>query len=72
MRLVFSLLPAIGCGAVMFVCVRMMAGHSHGKSEAKPNAGRELAELRDEVAHLKSKQTSAPDEDSAPSPAPKG
>lgn len=69
MRLVLSLLPALGCGAVMFACVRMMAGRSHGESGANREPDRELSELREEVARLKSERADAGEDSSSSSPA---
>ena len=71
MRLVLSLLPALGCGAVMFACVRMMSGHGKGPSGANPDSERELMDLRNEVARLKAER-SVPGEDTSSFPAPRG
>jgi hypothetical protein len=50
-RTLLTLLPALACGAVMLVCVRMMMGR-HGQTHDDPRT-REIAELRDELARLR-------------------
>jgi hypothetical protein len=71
MRIVLGLLPALGCGAVLFACVRMMTGHGKGQPAAKSDSERELTDLREEVARLRSDRPVAGG-DSPSSPAPMG
>jgi hypothetical protein len=55
MRTFLTLLPALACAAMMFVCARMMFGH---REESTENAGaQEVAELREEVARLRAQRT---------------
>lgn len=54
MRTVLTYLPALACGAMMVVCVRMMA-RSHGAMDADQKT-EEIAELRDEVARLRAER----------------
>lgn len=51
MESLLFLLPAAGCAALMFVCFRMMR-HS-GMPTGEPEAGGEVASLREEVAALR-------------------
>lgn len=53
----FWLLPALGCGLGMMLCMVMMArmGRGKGADEAGPSSG-EVAELRQEVARLRQQQ----------------
>ena len=51
-RLLIGLLPVLGCGAVMFICMRMMSA-SRGGARSSAAADRELLELREEVARLR-------------------
>ncbi len=67
MRVVLSLLPALGCAAVMFACVRMMAGHGKGPSDKEAQSENELAHLRKEVARLKSERPVAAEDPSSSS-----
>jgi hypothetical protein len=55
-EIVLSLLPALGCGAVMLACVRMMSGHGKGPSGVEPDSERELRRLREEVDRLKAER----------------
>lgn len=45
------LLPALACGAMVIVFVRMMSGHGRGKADNYSKE--EIAELREEVARLR-------------------
>lgn len=51
MRTLITLLPAVACGAMMLVCARMMFGRN-GQTHDDPQ-GRDIAELRDELARLR-------------------
>jgi hypothetical protein len=54
MRTFLTLLPALACAAMMFVCFRMMFGH---RQEPAEDAGaQEIAELREEVARLRAQR----------------
>jgi len=53
LRILLSLVPAVGCAAVMFVCMRISMG-GHGQSTgSQGDRTEEVAELREEVARLR-------------------
>ena len=55
MRTLFAYLPALACAAMMlFMCIPMMKRMRGG--EGSTDSTKEIAELRDEVARLKSVQ----------------
>jgi|GEM_PF-2712475 len=51
MRAVLSLLPLLGCGAIMVVCARVMFGGHRTNNEQESEA---IASLREETAQLRS------------------
>ena len=51
MRAVLSLLPLLGCGAIMVVCARMMFGGHRTNDEHESEA---IVSLREEIAELRS------------------
>jgi len=51
MRAVLSLLPLLGCGAIMVVCARMMFGGHRSNEDHESEA---IASLREEIAQLRS------------------
>ncbi len=51
MRAVLSLLPLLGCGAIMVVCARMMFGGHRTNDEHESEA---VKSLREEIARLRS------------------
>ncbi len=59
MRAFLSLLPALACGGMMFICIRSMFGHN-GDAEAS-SAGHEIQKLREEVARLRQEREPADD-----------
>lgn len=63
MEWLWTLLPALACGAMMLlICIPMMRnmhkGHGEGNESASPQ---EVAELREEIARLKAARTLADD-----------
>lgn len=61
-----SLLPLVGCGVMMAVCMGLMGGkrRSRGSVEAQPAPTREgdpeVAALREEVARLRAERSEEP------------
>jgi len=50
------LLPALGCGVMMAACMYLMGRgmrSPHQRQAPEPDASREVAELREEVARLR-------------------
>ena len=58
MRTLVTYLPALACGAMLLlVCIPMMRNMHKGHGEPEDTASRqEIAELREEVARLKSER----------------
>ena len=64
-RTLIGLLPVFGCGAVMFLCMRMMSGH-HGAAQPDASQAEEIERLRKEVADLREELDAARDRSPAP------
>ncbi|MDP8992875.1 MAG: hypothetical protein M3N31_07495 [Actinomycetota bacterium] len=62
MEALLYLLPALGCGLMMVACIYLMgrAMRSHGQAPPSPPAeadkDRQIGELREEVARLRSER----------------
>ncbi len=59
MNFLVSLLPAAGCGLMMWFCMRGMRGRKH--TPAEPASTVEIDELRTEVARLRQQLSSQAD-----------
>ena len=58
MRSLAGYLPAIACGAMMLlICVPMLLGRKHHHGADAGASREEVAELRDEIARLKSERS---------------
>lgn len=57
MRSIAVYLPALACVAMMLlVCVPMLLGRKHNQASDESASQQELAELREEIAHLRAEQ----------------
>lgn len=65
MRLLLSVLPAAACAAAMFLCFRMMRhpdmpADGHAESDDLDTLRKEVADLREELARVRSVPPDAP------------
>lgn len=63
MEAFIGFLPALACGALMFFCMRHMAMGSKQNTDqaAEQGSSEEIAELRQEIARLRTEQALTPD-----------